>query len=147
MPSELLQDEETKAQRHRRLHKLFIQLRDLIEERKSENLKKLDDLIDRYQLNSSERTIMTNTFCLMLQAELDKWQGRHRLAEIIFKIAKDLETDNLENQISKDYYQLPLLKVSNAGEIFNAPKTTSKEKSLRSFQSCIISNVYRTIYK
>ena len=110
MPSELLQDEETKAELHLRLHELIVQLRDLIERRRSDNLTQLDDFINRNQWNSSEGMLMINNFCVMLQAELDKWQDRHRLVDIILELVKGLKIGRLENQAQKDYFTIPLLK-------------------------------------
>ncbi|VDM18929.1 unnamed protein product [Hydatigera taeniaeformis] len=107
MPMELLQDDETKAERHFRLHELVAQLRDLTEERRAQHLALLSDFFDRNEWYTNERINIINIFCLLLQLELDKWQDRNQVVGMLIGFAGSTEEGKLGNQ---NCYRLPMLK-------------------------------------
>ncbi|KAL5106123.1 Sperm flagellar protein 2 [Taenia crassiceps] len=107
MPLELLQDDVTKAERHFRLHELVIQLCDLTEKRRTENLALLREFFEHNEWHANKRASLINTYCLLLQMELDKWQYRNQVIGLLFESVGNTDVGKLENPTC---YRLPMLK-------------------------------------
>ncbi|VDD80574.1 unnamed protein product [Mesocestoides corti] len=110
IPFELLQDEETKAERHHRLFELCCALRKVTESRSQESQDVLKELTESHSWYANKRAIISNIFCVMLQAELDKWQFRVALIQAFFGSGRNEEVIPEENNVAASSFQLPMLK-------------------------------------